>query len=117
MTQMDEVGKRNKYAPTIEKVSLSGLLFADYLAIGAFTIQGLQKGIDAVVVCGSRWNLKCNLEKPKIMVFKRGGKLQKQKSWHMFGKQLSVVTAFSYVDIILDKLGGGGGGTTWGTSK
>jgi hypothetical protein len=38
-------------APIIVKMSLPGFLFADDLAIGSFTVHGLQKGIDQVVKC------------------------------------------------------------------
>jgi hypothetical protein len=53
------------------------LLFADNLALVDFTIKGLKMGNGTVVAYCNKWNLKCNLQKPKIMVF--------QKRWHMNG--------------------------------
>lgn len=40
----DITDERNKHAPTIGKVLIPGLLFADNLALGDFTIKGLKKG-------------------------------------------------------------------------
>jgi hypothetical protein len=52
-------------------------MFADDLAIGSFTVNGLQRGIDQMVKYCGDWNLKCNLKKTKILFFKKGGKLKK----------------------------------------
>jgi hypothetical protein len=62
---MDEVGNGNNHAPTIAKFWIPGQLFADNLALGAFTDLGLQMGIGTIVACCSKWNLKCNLENKK----------------------------------------------------
>lgn len=68
----DVTDERNKQAPTIWK-----MLFADNLALKDFTVKGLKKGNGTVVAYCNKWNLKCNLQKPKIMVF--------QKRWQMGG--------------------------------
>jgi hypothetical protein len=44
-------------------MSIPGLMFADDLAIGSFTVNGLQTGIDQIVKYCGDWNLKCNLKK------------------------------------------------------
>jgi hypothetical protein len=36
----------------------------------------------------TKWSLKSNLKKSKTMVIKRGGKLKRQESWYMYGKQI-----------------------------
>jgi hypothetical protein len=43
------VSKANPHAPTIGDVIIPGLLYADDLAIGAFTINVVQKAIDQIV--------------------------------------------------------------------
>jgi len=65
--------ERNKHAPTIGKMLIPGLLFADNLALGDFTIKELKKGNGIVVAYCNKWNLKCNSQKSKIMVFQKGG--------------------------------------------
>jgi hypothetical protein len=54
------------------------------LAIGSFTVNGLQRGIDQMVKYCGDWNLKCNLQKTKILVFKKEGKLKKNEKWFMY---------------------------------
>ena len=82
----DITDEGNKHAPTIGKMLIPGLLFADGLALGDFTIQGLKREM-TVVAHYNKWNLKCNLQKSKIMTVK--------KRWHMDGG------------------GSGGGGRKW----
>jgi hypothetical protein len=57
---MDYISEGNVYAPVIGKVSISGLLFADDLAIGLLTINRLQTGTDQIVKYCIEWNLKKN---------------------------------------------------------
>lgn len=73
----DITDDRNKHAHTIGKMLIPGLLFADNLALADFTIIGLKKGNGTVMAYCNKWNLKCNLQKSKLMVF--------QKRWHMGG--------------------------------
>jgi hypothetical protein len=74
---VDYISEGNVHAPVIGKTSIPGLTFADNLAIGSFTVNGLQRGIDQIIKYCSDWNLICNLKKTKILVFKKGGKLKK----------------------------------------
>jgi hypothetical protein len=72
---MDNISEGNVHALVIGKMSTPGLLF------GSFTVNGLQRGIDQIVKYCSDWNLKCNLEKTKIQVFKKGGALKRNEKW------------------------------------
>jgi hypothetical protein len=65
----------------IKELRILGLLFVDDLAIASFTSYGLQKKIELVDQYCKNWNLKCNLNKFKIMVFKKGGKLKATERW------------------------------------
>jgi hypothetical protein len=73
---IDYIGKGNPHAPVIGTTTISGVLFADDLAFASFTINGLQKAVDQVTSYCREWSLKCNLNKTKIVVFKKGGKLK-----------------------------------------
>jgi hypothetical protein len=52
------------------------LLLADDLVVTSFTSTGLQKKADPVERCCGEWRLKCNLNKPKKIVFKKGGEIE-----------------------------------------
>jgi hypothetical protein len=69
------VSKVNSHAPTVGDVTIPGLLYADNLAIWAFTVNGTQKAIDQIVKYCEDRGVKCNLNKTKITVFKKGGTL------------------------------------------
>jgi hypothetical protein len=51
----------------------------------------------------TKWSLKSNLKRSKIMVIKRRRKLKRQESWYVYGKQIQAVNAFSYLGITLDR--------------
>jgi hypothetical protein len=74
---IDYISENNTNAPAAGKMSIPGLLFADGLAIGSVTVTGLQKGIDKLTKYWKDWSLKCILNKTKILVCKKGGKLKK----------------------------------------
>jgi hypothetical protein len=78
-------------------MSIPGLLFADDLATGSFTVNGLQKGTDKLTKYCKDWSLKCNLKKAKIPVCKKGGKLKKSERWFMENQQIEAVKEINYL--------------------
>jgi hypothetical protein len=56
----------------IDQITLFLLLFADDVVLFAETPDGLQRSLDAVYDYCSRWRLKVNCDKAKIMVLKKG---------------------------------------------
>jgi hypothetical protein len=88
---MDYIGEGNAHAPVIGNISIPGLMFADNVATGSFTVNGLQRGIDQIVKYCGDWNLKCNLKTTKILVFKKGGKLKKNEKLFMYDQLIEVV--------------------------
>jgi hypothetical protein len=102
---MDYISEGNVHAPVTGKMSIPGLMFADDLAIGSFTVNGIQKGIGQIVKCCSDWNLKCNLKKTKILISKKGGKLKKEK-WFMYDQLMDIINEISYPEITLESTRG-----------
>jgi hypothetical protein len=72
------------------------------MAIGAFTVSGMQKAIDQLVKYCEGWRVKCNLNKTKIIVFKNGGRLKKNVRWTMHGNNIEVVDEIIYLGITLE---------------
>jgi hypothetical protein len=60
---------------------IPGLLFSDDLVFSAFTINGLQKAVNQVIKWFRERNLKCNLSKTILLVFKKGGKQKEEDRW------------------------------------
>jgi hypothetical protein len=51
------------------------------------------------------WKLKININKTKIVVFKKRGKLSKYKNWKLGGEEIEVANEIKYLGIILDGRG------------
>jgi hypothetical protein len=71
---LDRLEEASTHPPVITKRQVAGLLFADDLAVGATTIIGLQRAINCIKDFCEEWSLNINVTKSKIVVFKKGGK-------------------------------------------
>jgi hypothetical protein len=83
--------------------AIPGLLFADDLAFSSFTINSLQKTIDQVLKYCREWKLKCNLNKTKILVCKKGSKLEKDEKWFVNDYQIEVANKINYLGFFFGK--------------
>ena len=69
-------------------------LYADDMALIADTIERLQIMIDVLESYCCKWNMSVNLIKTKIMVFRRGGVLHKNKQRFYKGEKIEVVSRY-----------------------
>ena len=58
-------------------MSIYLLLFADDAVIFSETIEGLQESLNNLAWYCDKWNLTVNIDKTKIMVFRKGAALNK----------------------------------------
>ena len=70
-------------------------MFADDFSIASFRSYDLQKKFELVDTYCKNWNLKCNLSKSKIMVFKKEEKLKATEGWRMNRQNFGVVDEFN----------------------
>ena len=70
------------------------LLFADDLALLSSTAIGLKNQLSRM--CEERL-LKINIEKTKVMVFRKGGHLGKKEVWYLGSQKLDVVNNYTYL--------------------
>jgi hypothetical protein len=75
------------------------------LAIGTVTVNGMQKAIDQILMNCEDCGIKCNLNKTKITVFKKGGSLKQYERWTMHGNNIEVVDEITYLGITLENTG------------
>jgi hypothetical protein len=75
------------------------------LAIGAFSVNGMQEVIDQMIKYCEDWSVKCNLNKTKIIVFKKGGRLKKNERCTMYGNNIEVEDEITYLGITLENTG------------
>ena len=73
------------------------LLFADDLSLLSFTPAGLRNQLQCLQTCCARLKLSVNIEKTKIIVFRKGGFLGANEAWYFEGKRLDVVNIYKYL--------------------
>lgn len=77
------------------------LLYADDIVLVSESPVGLQYMINMLEKYCNVWSLKVNLEKSKIMVFRKGGKRARNESWKYDGKRIEVVNNYKYLGVLL----------------
>lgn len=56
--------------------------------------------IDVLQEFCNKWGLSVNVNKTKVMVFKKGGKLRNGEKWHMYGRPLETVPLYKYLGLL-----------------
>ena len=85
------------------------LLYADDIVLFANSATELQNSIHILETYCRRWRLTVNTTKPKVLVFKKGGRLPSNLSFIYNGVEIEIVLKFSYLGIVFTSWGGGGG--------
>lgn len=85
----------------VGELSIRLLMYADDIIILADDVDVLQKMIEQLSSYCKLWNLSINLEKSKIMVFRKGGKLARNEKWTLDGEEIDIVNSFKYLGMIL----------------
>ena len=80
-------------------IELFLLLFADDLTLLASTVIGLQNQLNVLSVAAERLCLTVNLDKSKVIVFRKGGFLAAKEKWFLGGAVLEVVNKYKYLGL------------------
>ena len=72
----------------------------DDLTLLASTVTGLQNQLNALSVAAKRLGLTVNLDKSKVMVFRKGGYLAAKERWFWGDQKLEVVNTYKYLGLI-----------------
>ena len=75
------------------------LLFADDLTFLASTVIGLQNQLNLLHSVTARLHLTVNMEKSKVLVFRRGDVLAVRERWHYGGTILEIVNSYKYLGL------------------
>jgi len=81
------------------------LLFADDMVLFSETIGGLQEGLDLLSEYCSKWGLTVNLDKTKIVIFRKGGRVAKRERWFYNGELVEIVSCFKYLGLVFSTSG------------
>jgi hypothetical protein len=77
------------------------ILYADDIVIFANNPRDLQSSLDMLCVYCNKWKLKVNTAKTKVMIFKKGGRLQENLNFYFNDSIVEIVNKFSYLGIVL----------------
>ena len=77
------------------------ILYADDMANIGDTVRALQRQIDIISNFCARTNMKINLQKTKVMVFRNGGFLRDYEKWYFSGNPIESVSAYKYMGLFI----------------
>ena len=92
-------------APTLENVKVPCLLYADDIVLVSETEKGLQKSLDTLQDYCNSWDLQVNVEKTKIIVFNKSGRVFKNIHFSYGDKRLECTNEYKYLGIIFKPSG------------
>ena len=84
----------------IEHLKLYLLLFADDAVLFSETREGLQNSLRSLENYCNKWNLTVNVEKTKIVVFRKGGTLAQNDRWYFAEQEVEIVNSFTYLGVV-----------------
>ena len=84
----------------IEHLKLYLLLFADDAVLFSDTREGLQNSLRSLENYCNKWNLTVNVEKTKIVVFRKGGALAQNDRWYFAEQEVEIVNSFTYLGVV-----------------
>ena len=76
-------------------------MFVDDAVILSDTIEGLQSSLNYLEMFCTKWNLDVNIGKTKIVVFRKGGILNRNECLTYAGEDIEIVNSFNYLGIVL----------------
>ena len=81
------------------EIELFLLLFADDLTLLSPTVIGLQNQLNVLQEATQRLGLTVNLDKSKVVVFRKEGFLGAREKWVFNGNKLEVVNSYKYLEL------------------
>ena len=86
---------------TISNSTVKVLMYADDIVLLADSPAVLQLMIDSLHKYCLQWCLKLNLNKSKIVVFRKGGRLRSDLCWKYGNNVIEIVNEYKYLGVIL----------------
>ena len=77
------------------------LMYADDVVLLSNSKEGLQKSLSSLQKYCDSWNLKINIEKTKILIFNKSGKLLKNDKFFINGILLENVQEYKFLGILM----------------
>ena len=75
------------------------LLFANDIVLVSSTPSGLQNQINSLEKASKSLGLTVNLDKTKVMFFRKGGHISATEKWFLCGKEIEIVNRHKYLGV------------------
>ena len=95
----------DSHPPELEGRSINSLLFADDVILLSSTKLGLQRSLNRAAKYCEDWGMTISIEKSKVMVFRKGGRLNRNDRWRIGNQCLEVVDKFRYLGLVFSSTG------------
>jgi hypothetical protein len=86
---------------SLDQLSIYLLLFADDAVLISESKEGLQETLNSLELYCTKWNLTVNIEKTKVIVFRKGGVLSETYRWTYANQNIEVVNHFNYLGVVM----------------
>lgn len=86
---------------SLDSTKLNCLLYADDLILISESEKGLQSCLDSLSTYCTRWKLKINISKTKIIIFNKGKRKPSQDKFLINEQEIEVVEKYKYLGVIL----------------
>ena len=96
--------KPDNDTPFISDTPIEYLLYADDLVLFSRSEKGLQNSLNKLTEYCKVWNLTINLDKTKVLIFNKTGKLIKN-NLHINGKKIESTKTYKYLGLIFSVSG------------
>ena len=90
----------NNIAVTIDQLSIYLLLFADDAVMFAESKEELQDNLYCLKSYCDKWSLTVNVEKTKVIIFRKKGVLKEDYTWTYQAENIEMVEIFSYLGLL-----------------
>ena len=90
-------GKGIRFSPDHTEVKI--LMYADDVVLIADSPNELQRHITALNKFCKQWKMNVNIDKTKVMVFRKGGRLRHDEKWFLNGKVIECVKSYKYLGV------------------
>ena len=85
--------------------TLNCVMYADDLVLLSQSAHGLQNSLDKLHEYCSKWKLSVNIEKNKVMIFNKSGRLLPNYSFHFDTTNIKLCNEYSYLGIVFTPSG------------
>ena len=89
----------------IQDILIKFLMFADDTVIFSESREGLQEGLNSLYRYCTKWGLTVNVDKTKIVVFRKGGRLSVKDIWYYGNLFIQIVDSYKYLGFNLKSSG------------